>query len=218
MNTLGSAASYALNPASALSMFFFPGDIFKPALTDEQAFAETMDSLPMFGPPSVNRIGDTRNAAQGATPNIGALARLRAMARVGYNTPNGIDPNAAFNYARAWTLADVMANPYGTMQPALRGESHEWSYGPNRQVPSRDPRVLGQMLDDALDIQDSNAGAQMGEGANGGISPLAFLASYAGGDPTQAERIRRQGTIMDPRVNGAPFGRAYEDLYQGALP
>ena len=205
MNTLGTSAAYAFNPASALGMFAgsFLENAFKPAKTREQVFAELMDSVPAFGPPSANRLGQAQEHSAGATPNIGALSGLRGMRSSG--VINGVDTNAAWNYARAWTLADVMANPYGTMNPNRYGESHEWGYGPNRQLPTRDPRVLGQMLDDEVDLFDTNAGPQMGEGANSGISPLVYLASYVGGDSSQADRIRRQGTIMDPRVNGVPF-------------
>jgi len=198
MNTLGTAAAYAFNPASALGMFFGLGNLFRETPTVEEAFWASVDSHPAFG---ANRIGETQEHSQGAHLGyLGNMANLRQMAQSGYRTPSGVDANQLYNRARAWTLADVMANPYGTMVPNRYGESHEYAYGPNRQVPTRDPRVLGQMLDDDLDIYDTNWGAQLGEGANGGLpGRLTFL------DAEQRARIQRQGTLTEPVMPGEPL-------------
>ena len=199
---VGSALSIMAAPAyagAAVVAPFFGGlidNLLTPAKTREQVFAELMDSHPAFG---ANRIGETQEHAQGANLGyLGGMAGLRGMRSSG--VINGVDTNAAWNYARAWTLADVMANPYGTMVPNRSGEGHEYAYGPNRQVPTRDPRVLGQMLDDDLDIYDTNWGAQLGEGANGGLpGRLTFL------DAEQRARIQRQGTLTEPVMPGEPL-------------
>lgn len=195
MTTLGSAAAYAMNPASALMMFAVPGDVFNPRLTEQQSVGETMEGVPAFG---LNRIGD--EARLGEPVNLGSLgnlAALKAMAGANYRNDTGHSTKDLYDYGRNWMLANVLSNPYGVMHPRQAGEAHEAGYGITHQVPAafRTPQMVGQLLDDDLDFRNANTGGSP-YGVGFGIDPDA--------DGRLQQRILRYGTLgnLNPSMTG----------------